>query len=110
MCPKNCLPQRDCAALLVQVITVPPNKPCIREDHPRRLFASDEPARREMDAIVRTATVSGRPLLIGTASTSASERIYKSVRAALREQERGLMKLAAAYSVSGAPSDPMVHS
>ena len=48
---------------------------------------SHKVAKARMDEIVKKAWVSGRPLLIGTASTLASESIYRSVKAALQKEE-----------------------
>jgi len=66
------------------VITIPTHRPCIRIHHPDRLFAT-EPAK--WDAIVaeiETTHATGRPILVGTRSVIASEKL------AARLQERGL--------------------
>lgn len=74
----------------LQVLVVPPNKPCIRKDHPRQLHITDADALQEVDYVIKGAWVSGRPLLIGTASTSASERIYNYVAETLEKERRGM--------------------
>ena len=57
------------------VITIPTNKPCIREHWSDRIFA-DEESKWEaiVDDIERLHTL-GRPLLVGTRSVVASERL-----------------------------------
>jgi len=61
----------------LKVVVVPPNRPCVRVDHPDRMF----PTRRaKIDALVReieSAHKSGRPVLVGTASVEESEHLAK---------------------------------
>lgn len=57
------------------VITLPTNEPCIREHWPDRIFADE---RSKWDAVateVQRIHALGRPLLIGTRSVAASERL-----------------------------------
>jgi len=59
----------------LRVVVVPPNRPCVRRDHPDRVFATRE---AKYDALVREITSShqsGRPVLVGTASVEESERL-----------------------------------
>ena len=57
------------------VITIPTNRPCIREHWPDRVFA-DEDSKRDAiaDEVVRLHQL-GRPILVGTRSVFASERL-----------------------------------
>jgi preprotein translocase subunit SecA len=57
------------------VVTIPPNRPCIRQQWPDRVFASED---QKWNAIADEAIrlhSTGRPLLIGTRSVAASERL-----------------------------------
>ncbi len=57
------------------VITIPPNRPCARQHWPDRYFAT-EPAKWEaIAAEARRIHALGRPILIGTRSIAASERL-----------------------------------
>jgi len=66
------------------VISIPPNRPCIREQWPDRVF-SDEATkwRAVVEEIVRL-HATGRPLLVGTRSVLASEGLSRAL------SERGL--------------------
>jgi hypothetical protein len=80
----------------LQVITIPPNKPCIRVDNPWQLHTTDAAAIAERDQIIKSALVSGRPLLIGTSSTSASASVFQSVQETVK-QEREAMEYTVAW-------------
>ncbi len=65
------------------VVTIPSNKPCIRQHWPDRVFATEK---EKWDAIVEETLrlqATGRPLLVGTRSVAASERL-----AAILQQRR----------------------
>jgi len=66
------------------VVTIPPNRPCIRIQPPDRIFATEaekwDAVVAEIERIHRT----GQPLLVGTRSVAASENL------AARLAERGL--------------------
>lgn len=66
----------------LDVVVIPPNRPCIREDLPYAVFAGKEAKRQ---ALVND-TVSfhgiGRPVLIGTASVEESDGLAAELRAA----------------------------
>jgi preprotein translocase subunit SecA len=76
---------------MLKVLAIPPNKPCIRKDYPRQLHRTDAAAMKRRDRIIEQACLSGRPLLIGTATTSASESIYKSVKKTLETARESIM-------------------
>jgi preprotein translocase subunit SecA len=66
------------------VISIPTNRPCIRQQWPDRLFPDD---RSKWDGIaddIQRLNATGRPLLIGTRSVAASEKLGAML------QERGL--------------------
>ena len=59
----------------LDVLVIPPNKPCIREDFPDVVFSTK--AQKEqavIDEIINTNRI-GRPVLIGTSSVRESERL-----------------------------------
>ncbi|MFI5458137.1 MAG: accessory Sec system translocase SecA2 [Isosphaerales bacterium] len=59
----------------LRVVVVPQNRPCVRLDHPDRVFATKE---AKYEALVREITTShrnGRPVLVGTSSVEESERL-----------------------------------
>ena len=59
----------------LKVVVVPSHRPCVRNDHPDRVFPTKE---SKYAALVREITASrltGRPVLVGTASVEESERL-----------------------------------
>ena len=59
----------------LEVAVVPPNRPCVREDQPGRLYASVAEKEKAIAAEVSAAHSTGRPVLIGTLDIVESERI-----------------------------------
>jgi preprotein translocase subunit SecA len=57
------------------VIRIPTNKPCIRVQHPDRLFADDESKWKAVVDEIQRINATQRPLLIGTRSVAASEKL-----------------------------------
>ena len=57
------------------VISIPPNRPCIRRQWPERHFLTQEDKWRSIVAEVIRLHATGRPLLIGTRSVHASEHL-----------------------------------
>jgi len=57
------------------VITIPPNRPCIRQQWPDRFFRTEMEKWRAIVDEVERLHATGRPLLIGTRSVHASERL-----------------------------------
>ena len=57
----------------LKVVIVPPNQPCVRVDHPDRIFATKEAKRNALVNEIRMQHHQGRPVLIGTASVDESE-------------------------------------
>jgi preprotein translocase subunit SecA len=64
----------------LEVAVIPPNRPCIRADDPDRIYshreARDSAALEEIVRVHRTE----RPILVGTASVAASERLAAALR------------------------------
>jgi preprotein translocase subunit SecA len=57
------------------VIAIPTNRPCIREHWPDRIFADEESKWQAVGEEIVRIHATGRPLLIGTRSVAASERL-----------------------------------
>jgi preprotein translocase subunit SecA len=71
---------REAAGELWQVyglptIAIPPNRPCIREQWPDRFFLDEDDKWRAVAAEIEKLHATGRPLLVGTRSVLASERL-----------------------------------
>ena len=56
-------------------IAIPPNRPCIREQWPDRFFLDEDDKWRAVAAEIEKLHATGRPLLVGTRSVLASERL-----------------------------------
>ena len=65
---------------VLQVIKVPTNKKCMREDVPTVVTFRKDDANALRLNIVRDALLSGLPLLIGTSSTAVSQVVYHEVQ------------------------------
>lgn len=96
---------RDCAR--VQVVPVPPNRPCQRLDYALELYESKEHAEGRIKAIIRAVLRSGQPILIGTDSTADSNRVYELAQRARDDcAQEEKEKLEALQLDSGANMEP----
>ncbi|MEV5571488.1 accessory Sec system translocase SecA2 [Spirillospora sp. NPDC052269] len=61
----------------LDVTVVPPNRPCVRDDRPDRLYATS--ADKEVAVIeeIAAAHAGGRPVLVGTGDVAESERLAR---------------------------------
>ena len=80
---------REAAGELWQVyglptVTIPPNKPCVRKQLPDQFFANEKTKWRAIIVEIEKMHATGRPLLVGTRSVLASERLWQWL------SERGL--------------------
>ena len=66
------------------VVTVPRNRPCIRQQMPDRLFLNEEGKFQAIVADVQRLHATGQPLLVGTRSVQTSEKLGQMLA------ERGL--------------------
>jgi preprotein translocase subunit SecA len=86
------------------VITIPTNEPCIREKWPDRIFSDEE---SKWDAVadeVQRIHKTGRPILVGTRSVAASERLaamltlrgldFKLLNASQQAEEASIIAMA----------------
>jgi len=64
------------------VVVVAPNRPCVRMDHPDRVFTHREAKERALVDDIRAAHHASRPILVGTASVLESERVAALLAAA----------------------------
>ncbi len=64
----------------LEIVVVPPNKPCIREDYPDKVFANKEAKYRAVSEEIITIHGTGRPILVGTGSVQESERLSKDLQ------------------------------
>jgi preprotein translocase subunit SecA len=58
---------------------IPPNRPCVREDQPDRLYATLEQKEKAIAAEVAAVHATGRPVLIGTLDVAESERLAREL-------------------------------
>ena len=64
----------------LEVVTVPPHRPCIRVDHPDVIYASKDAKRRALAEEITRVHATGRPILVGTVSVEESERLAADLR------------------------------
>jgi preprotein translocase subunit SecA len=57
----------------LNVVPIPPNRPCVREDMPDVIFTHKDAKRSALIAEIRRANAAGRPVLVGTSSVEESE-------------------------------------
>ncbi|MDQ3403611.1 MAG: accessory Sec system translocase SecA2 [Actinomycetota bacterium] len=63
----------------LKVSVIPPNKPCVREDEPDRVFETIEAKETALVAEVLTRHEDGRPILVGTMDVAESERLAEKL-------------------------------
>ncbi len=66
----------------LEVAVIPPNRPCVREDEPDRLYATVQQKEDALAELVITAHETGRPVLIGTLDVAESERVARRLHRA----------------------------
>ncbi|MDQ6677128.1 MAG: accessory Sec system translocase SecA2 [Acidobacteriota bacterium] len=90
----------------IDVEVIPPNRPVIRVDHPDSVFRTRQEKEQALLEEVRSVYLTGRPVLIGTASVGESERIsallfdvpHQVLNAKHEEQEAALIARAGELS------------
>lgn len=68
------------ATYSLEVITIPPNRPCIRRDLPDLVFTHQAAKYRALVEEVVRVHATGRPILIGTASVEESELLAAALK------------------------------
>jgi preprotein translocase subunit SecA len=66
----------------LEVAVIPPNRPCVREDEPDRLYATLPQKEKAIVAEVTATHLTGEPVLIGTLDIAESERISRRLASA----------------------------
>jgi preprotein translocase subunit SecA len=61
----------------LQIAVVPPNRPCVREDEPDRLYATAADKEVAIVEEIAAAHAAGRPVLVGTGDVAESERLAR---------------------------------
>jgi preprotein translocase subunit SecA len=64
------------------VVVVPPNRPCIRTDHPDEIFTHKKAKTSALIDEIRRCHESERPVLVGTASVEESEELAAALKKA----------------------------
>ena len=59
----------------LEIVVIPPNRPCVRTDEPDLLYATAEDKEQALAEHVADVHATGRPVLIGTLDVTESERI-----------------------------------
>jgi len=59
----------------LEVVRIPPNKPCIRIDHPDRIFLTKEAKFKAVVQKIKELHAQGRPVLVGTTSIQNNEKL-----------------------------------
>lgn len=63
----------------LKVVIVPPNRPCIRIDHPDRIYATQSQKLSALSQEIKAQYESGRPVLIGTASVEETQTLERAL-------------------------------
>ena len=66
----------------LEVVQIPPNKPCIRKDHPDIVYLKEETKWKAVVEKVKELHQQGRPVLIGTSSIQKNEKLSKLLQEA----------------------------
>jgi preprotein translocase subunit SecA len=66
----------------LEVAVIPPDRPCVREDQPDRLYATVAGKEQAIAGEVAATHATGRPVLIGTLDIVESERLARRLAAA----------------------------
>ena len=62
------------------IVVIPSNRPCIRKDHPDRLFKNREAKSKAVIKEIILVHKTGRPVLVGTASVEESEMLSENLQ------------------------------
>ena len=65
----------------LSVLVLPPNRPCVREDHPDRIHVDKKGKAQAIVDEISAAHSKGRPVLVGTASVRESEELSATLSA-----------------------------
>ncbi len=65
----------------MDVVVIPTNKPCIRKDHPYKIFTHKEAKQKVLIDDIKRVHKTGQPILIGTSSVEESEQLAGALSA-----------------------------
>jgi preprotein translocase subunit SecA len=65
----------------LEVAVIPPNRPCVREDEPDRLYATAGTKQAAIIAEITSAHEAGRPVLVGTLDIEESQELAAALEA-----------------------------
>jgi preprotein translocase subunit SecA len=65
----------------LDVVAVPPNRPCVREDLPDEIYGTEREKYEAIVANIRERHAKGQPILVGTASIESSEKLSRMLNA-----------------------------
>lgn len=66
----------------LEVVVIPPNRPCIRVDEPNAIFATREQKTHSLITEIAATHATGRPILVGTASVDESTKLAEALNKA----------------------------
>ncbi|MFC1636596.1 accessory Sec system translocase SecA2, partial [Planctomycetota bacterium] len=66
----------------LNIVVIPPNRACIRVDHPDVVFTHKEAKNKALVAEIKNVHATGRPILVGTCSVGESERLAAALQKA----------------------------
>jgi len=64
----------------LDVVVIPPNKPCIRIDHPDKVFVTEEAKWKALVEKIKELHQIGRPILVGTTSIEKNEKLSEMLK------------------------------
>ncbi len=64
----------------LEVVVIPPNKPCIRKDHPDKIFVTQEAKWQAVAQKIKELYKEGRPVLVGTTSIEKNEKLSEMLK------------------------------
>ena len=66
----------------LNIVVIPPNRTCIRVDHPDMVFTHKEAKTKALVIEIKDVHATGRPILVGTCSVGESERLAAALQKA----------------------------
>ncbi len=64
----------------LEVIVIPPNKPCLRKDHPDKIFVTEEAKWQAVVEKIKELYQIKRPVLVGTTSIEKNEKLSEMLK------------------------------
>jgi len=64
----------------LEVVAIPPNKPCVRKDHPDKVFVKESAKWQAVVEKIKELHQQGRPVLVGTTSIDKNEKLAEMLK------------------------------